>query len=199
MFKFIKKYLANRKAALETTATDKIRADAFISVGPACRPAQYLRKFNLRTFSSPFDWMMSYSLNDAARLIKCGGAGFFAHYAELERSAADYPHHRFVQDSQTGMISMHDFPRTASVRQHYGEFAAKYKRRFEALKKAICAARHIVFVANRNEDEATFEAFLRQMREFHAASYTFINIRHDEGAKKLIKTSKMTSGGGFAR
>ena len=38
-----------------------IVADLFVSVGNACRPAHYLQKFNLRTFSSPFDWMMEYN------------------------------------------------------------------------------------------------------------------------------------------
>ncbi len=188
MFDFIKRYFKNRK--------DKIYADCFISLGGACRPAHYLREFNLRTFSSPFDWMMSYKLSDVTHLIKSGGADFFAKFVELERSEKDYPHHRFVQDSQTKMISMHDFPRQQSVEEHYGEFMAKYQRRFEALKKAILGAKHIVFVANRNENKANFVEFLRQMREFHAISYTFINVRHDEKAEKLKKTIKIVNGGG---
>ncbi|WP_252199121.1 DUF1796 family putative cysteine peptidase [Campylobacter vulpis] len=39
----------------------RFRADVFISVGLGCKVAFYLKKFRLRTFSSPFDWLGLYT------------------------------------------------------------------------------------------------------------------------------------------
>lgn len=173
---------------------DKICADVFISGGGACRPAHYLRKFHLRTFSSPFDWMMAYKLNDIAHLLQNDGRGFFAQIKEIPQDKKY--EHRFIKDCQTGMISMHDFVHHQSIAQYYPEFINKYKRRFEKLKNEIKNAKNIVFIANRGEPMSEFKAFLEKMQNFHKASYTLINIRHDEKALKFKKTATMIMGGG---
>lgn len=172
----------------------KIRADIFVSGGGACRPAHYLRKFHLRTFSSPFDWMMAYKLNDIVHLLQNDGRGFFAQIKEIPQDKKYEC--RFIKDCQTGMISMHDFPRDKSIDEHYPEFIDKHKRRFEKLKNEIKNAKNIVFIANRGEPMSEFKAFLEKMQNFHKASYTLIIIRHNKQATKLKKTVRMTMGGG---
>lgn len=174
-----------------------IRADLFVSVGGACRPAHYLQKFHLRSFSSPFDWMMSYKLGHIIHFLRNDGADFFAQITEIRENESGFPH-RFVQDSQTGMISMHDFPREMGINECYNEFIAKHKRRFANLKSALLGAKHIVFVGNRNENMESFENFLNEMQKIHPAKYTLINVRH----KKRIITRKrvvvFNGGGGIA-
>ena len=164
-----------------------IRADLFVSVGDACRPAHYLQKFCLRSFSSPFDWMMNYKLEHIIHFLRNDGADFFAQISEIRKGESGYAH-RFVQDNQTGMISMHDFSRERGIDECYGEFIDKHKRRFARLKSALLGAKHIVFVGNRNESMENFKIFLSEMQEIHRAKYTLINVRHKEQifAKKRV-------------
>ncbi|MGX2971199.1 DUF1796 family putative cysteine peptidase [Helicobacter sp. T3_23-1059] len=169
-----------------------IRADLFISVGSACRPAHYLQKFNLRKFSSPFDWMMAYKLEYIAYFLKNDGADFFAKFEEIRKDESRYSH-RFVQDTQTGMISMHDFSRDKSVEDYYPEFINKYKRRLANLKNALSNSKHIVFVGNRDNDLQDFQVFLDEMQKIHTAKYTFINVRH---SKRSMTKRTMIGGGG---
>lgn len=173
---------------------DKICADVFISGGNACRPAHYLKKFHLRTFSSPFDWMMVYKLNDIAHFLQNDGRGFFAKIEEIPQD--EKYECRFIKDCQTGMISMHDFPRDKSIDEYYPEFIDKHKRRFEKLKNEIKNAKNVVFIANRNEPMKEFKTFLEKMQNFHKASYTLIIIRQNKQATKLKKTVRMTMRGG---
>ena len=112
-----------------------IRADVFISAGGACRPAHYLRKHRLRTFSSPFDWMMCYKLEHIIYFLQNGGQGFFTKIKEIRQNETN--DNRFIQDSQTGMVSMHDFLRSQSIEECYTEFIHKHKRRFIQLKNEI--------------------------------------------------------------
>lgn len=171
-----------------------IRADLFVSVGGACRPAHYLQKFHLRSFSSPFDWMMNYKLEHIIHFLRNDGADFFADISEIRESERGYTH-RFVQDRQTGMISMHDFPREMGIDECYDEFIAKHKRRFATLKSALFSAKHIVFVGNRNESMEIFETFLNEMQKIHPAKYTLINVRHK---KRIIARKRVVAfnGGG---
>ena len=170
-----------------------IRADLFVSVGNACRPAHYLQKFNLRTFSSPFDWMMEYKVEHIAYFLKNDGADFFAKFQEIRKDESGYSH-RFVQDSQTGMVSMHDFPRNERIEAIYPEFIAKHKRRFANLKNAILKSKHIIFVGNRDSNLQEFERFLEAMQKIHKAQYIFINVRHNENLATM--TRSVISGGG---
>ena len=176
-----------------------IRADLFVSVGGACRPAHYLQKFHLRSFSSPFDWMMNYKLEHIIHFLRNDGADFFADISEICESERGYTH-RFVQDRQTGMISMHDFPREMGIDECYDEFIAKHKRRFATLKSALFGAKHIVFVGNRNENMENFENFLNEMQKIHPAKYTLINVRHKKRiiTRKRVVAFNVCVGGGIA-
>lgn len=41
-----------------------------VSLGSSCAPAINLKRYGLRKFSMPLDWMISYSLADVNRLLK---------------------------------------------------------------------------------------------------------------------------------
>ena len=170
-----------------------ICADLFISVGEACRPAHYLSKFHLRKFSSPFDWMMSYALRDIIHFLQNNGDDFFAKIQEIRKDETAYSH-RFIKDCQTGMVSMHDFPRNKSIEDYHPEFIAKYKRRFANLKDAILNSKHIVFVGNRDDNLQEIQTFLDEMQKIHTAKYTFINVRHSKNFKMMRKRTIVGGG-----
>ena len=165
-----------------------IRADLFISVGGACRPAHYLKRFRLRTFSSPFDWMMNYKLEHIIYFLQNDGADFFKN---IENMGADewVKTHR-IRDIKTGMISIHDF----SISECYPEFISKHKRRFANLKKAIHKSKRIVFLSNRDDDLQEFHTFLDEMKKIHSAKYILCNIRNNENLTTMTKN--ITNGGG---
>lgn len=160
----------------------KIKADLFISLGGACRPAFYLQKYELRSFSSPYDWMMHYELKDIIKDFKENFTNFFKNYIELDSTKYGM---RVVQDTNSKMIAMHDFPKDMSVKENYEKFIAQKRARFKKLQDAIKSAKHIVFISNRNEDTQNFKDFLHFMRSFRKARYTFINIRHNEKASEF--------------
>ena len=180
------------------TCRGVIYADLFVSVGEACRPAHYLQKYHLRSFSSPFDWCMCYKLEHIIHFLQNDGADFFAKFQEIRQDSQDYSH-RFVQDSQTGMVSMHDFVRDKTVAEYYPEFIAKYKRRFANLKSALLKSKCVVFVGNRDDEMDEFQRFLSQMQTIHNAEYIFVNIRHKQrkiGYKRKIIDFNVGGGGG---
>ena len=181
------------------TCRGVIYADLFVSVGEACRPAHYLQKYHLRSFSSPFDWCMCYKLEHIIHFLQNDGADFFAKFQEIRQDSQDYSH-RFVQDSQTGMVSMHDFVRDKTVAEYYPEFIAKYKRRFANLKSALLKSKCVVFVGNRDDEMDEFQRFLSQMQTIHNAEYIFVNIRHKQrkiGYKRKIIDFNVRGGGGI--
>ncbi|ELG8494188.1 DUF1796 family putative cysteine peptidase [Campylobacter vulpis] len=159
----------------------RFRADVFISVGLGCKVAFYLKKFRLRTFSSPFDWLGLYTLEDISQCFEDDFANFFKDYEEVPSTT----NKRWIRDRQNGMRSMHDFSFEESLEQGYERFITQKRRRFENLKRHIKASRHICFISCRQDDYAEFEKFLKQMQFFHHAKYTLINIRHDANCKDI--------------
>lgn len=77
----------------------RFRADVFISAGGGCKVAFYLRKFKLRTFSSPFDWLGLYALSDINACFEEDFANFFKEYEEVFSTT----NKRWVRDRQNGM------------------------------------------------------------------------------------------------
>lgn len=96
--------------------------DLIVSLGSACAPAIHLRRYNLRKFAMPLDWVISSSLSDVNRLLK----NRFHAYMELENmqviSGTDggglydeekgvtfTPTYR-IRENNYNIISVHDFP-----------------------------------------------------------------------------------------
>ncbi|MCR2059391.1 papain-like cysteine peptidase [Campylobacter helveticus] len=158
-----------------------LKADVFISVGAGCKVAFYLKKFKLRTFSSPFDWLGLYTLVDINVCFEQDFANFFKDYEEVPSTT----NKRWVRDRQNGMRSMHDFSFEESLDEGYERFITQKRRRFENLKRHIKASKHICFVSCRQGAYEEFENFLGRMQNFHKAKYTLINIRHDESQRDM--------------
>ena len=58
--------------------------DIFLSGGPACRPAYYLQKYELRKSAHPLDWQI-YNLETEIHLYKTKFNDFFEEYKDLNK------------------------------------------------------------------------------------------------------------------
>lgn len=156
-----------------------IKADFVMSLGPACRSADAIRRLGLRTQSSPFDWMMCYQLNSISNFFSSGFKDFFINRIDLKKEKHGK---RFIQDTKTNMISMHDFPIENEVDDYFPYFYAKMSNRFESVVNNIKAANRIVFVAYRQDEQEEIVDFLKDMDIIFnqkiggGKSFTFINI-----------------------
>ena len=108
---------------------ERLYFDAIVSIGVACRPSHYLKRFRLRYFSSPFDWMMSYKLDTISIYREYGFSNFFTDYKIIGKSNSNYK----VQDNYTGMISMHDFPISVPVEEFLPFFHKSMRCKYDTL------------------------------------------------------------------
>lgn len=135
------KILISKNIHLGTIYTDLVT-----SLGSACRPAQALKRNNLRVFSSPFDWMMEYKLGTIINFINNGFDNFFLQSSIIGICGKNH----IVRDELTGMIAMHSFPIDKTIEEFYPQFIFTMKKRFIRLinlfkKYKFC------FVMNRND------------------------------------------------
>lgn len=152
----------------------RIDADFVMSVGPACRSAEALRRNKLRTQSSPFDWMMCYSLSTLTYFFKNDFEDFFADVVDMK---CDKNGKRLIKDSRTGMVSMHDFPSDQEVEAYFPVFIERMNRRFLNVKRKIENARNVVFVAYREDEREEIVQFLNEMDSlFKGKNYVFVNM-----------------------
>lgn len=162
-------------------------ADAFISLGHACRAAYWLKKYSLRTCSLPFDWMMGYTLQTILKTFINGVTDWFIQYYEdYERIGRT---NRYVIDTLNNIISMHAFPTNKSVKEYMPEFKATFIRRYERMKNLFLTKKKIVFICYRNDDISEFYFFLHTLNELYPhCNFSLINITHSNN-ENIIKYS----------
>ncbi len=126
---------------------DIIKANIFISVGEAFKPALHLREYGLRKLSSPLDWMMNYSLDEAYRCFSVEFSDFFAEcYDSGEGNGKE---RNVVSKSNVGMISIHAFPKNVALEEFLPTFRAQSKRRFLRMKDKILDSQSVALVISR--------------------------------------------------
>lgn len=151
-----------------------INADLVLSLGPACRPAHYLRELGLRKFSSPFDWMMCYDLKTIINFFENGFDPFFKNW-EIESTGKGKCW--YVRDKDTGMLSMHHFDRAYPADYTYPSFINKMRKRFKNTIHHIETSGTICFVTNREHEKDALNNFLFHMdRIFPGHKFITINI-----------------------
>ena len=156
----------------------------FISVGPACRPAEALRRAKLREISSPFDWMMAYKLEVIPNFFENGFSNFFSKINEINRNNGNK---RFILDKDTGMISMHDFPTNLTYEEFYPMFLEKMTKRFDRLIDSIVASQNICFTGNRDVELCDIENFLSKVDTiFPGKNISFLNVCNSKDSKKCV-------------
>ena len=170
---------------------DSIAAEHFISLGPACRPAYWLKQAKLRHEALPFDWMMKYSLQYVIESIKTDCKEWFSSYKEDERKQGS--RYRYVQDVRSGMVSMHGFPNTGSVADYLPRFLETFQRRMSRFKRFLKSSKHLCFVCNRQE---TIQNFIRFAKELHALyphlTFDIVNVFQKDVPAYVEKCTRLS-------
>lgn len=95
--------------------------DIVVSLGSSCLPTYHLKRWNLRSFSGPFDWVLSPSLSDVNRLLKNKLHDLMElenmsliqgnHYNLLNDNSEPKKRQTYeVKDTNYNITSVHDFP-----------------------------------------------------------------------------------------
>ena len=169
--------LENTRNALD----DNYYCDFILSIGPHCRPAINLRINHLREFSSPLDWMMSYSLNTVIHLFKDNFNDFFSTYeVDIENPKGATGMLR-VNDTNNHIVSIHHFPESMGVNSSYPQFREKMNARAKRLTTCLQNASYIVLISDRTDSNEDMITFLRSFSEIYPnLKIRLINMRHDE-------------------
>lgn len=158
-----------------------MKVDFVISCGAACRPAHYAQKLCLRKFSSPCDWMMKYSLKHFVEILSTEGKLMFQHarYDEVNK---------WVCDTDTGMISMHDFHHNQPLEDQLPAFYEKMVRRAKNTTKQISQSRSVGIIMNRKVEKEELIDFANSMQSLFPNCYFYIVNVNDIPYQKFLKT-----------
>lgn len=160
-------------------APQKIHCDYIVSLGEACRPAHYLRKFGLRLCANPLDWMMEYSLSTALTLLQTDFKHFFEKLEDISFLRDDGSFScRFVRDVDNNIVSMHDFSKTESLEERLPKFHQIMRRRAERMRSAISSSNQVLFICNRQNEQQELEASLLVLQQYYAVQVVLVNIRN---------------------
>ena len=157
---------------------DTITADIFVSLGPACREAHYLRDENLRLASFPLDWMLDYSLETVIHLLKTGFNDFFTDIEEGEyrRKNSNY----CIIDTKNHITSLHHFSRKMSIPDAKKAFHTTMQKRYKRLDSYLRQAETICFICNRIYDDSCSDELVNFLKEFDKIypnkTVTLVNI-----------------------
>lgn len=156
--------------------------DVIFSLGNACRPAYHLQKHQLRFCANPLDWVMSYSLDNAAHLYQTKFNDFFLDYVEVPDKKD------WFTDIKNNVTSIH----YSEIGIDNKAFNIKMKNRFEIANKSLIKADKIGFFCNRNDDHIAFFDFLKKMGDIYSGEITLIHIKHNEAIDGILTPIKCT-------
>lgn len=146
--------------------------DCLVPLGGSCRTAHYLKISDLRYFSTPFDWMMSYSLMHVVQLIKTNMNDFFVNYQIIEERQKNF----VVKDNKTGMIAMHHFPIGKSIDEYMPFFQKTIRVKFDCLVREIKSAAMLGFIFHGREDH-DIDAFQNYINDITGTRCYVLNIK----------------------
>ena len=155
----------------------KKKVDFVLSCGAACRPARYTQVLRMRLFSSPCDWMMSYSLNDFIAVLDTQATSMFKD-ARLDTVK------KWVVDDRNGMISMHDFDCNQDLSIQLPSFYEKMQRRAKNTVERIEKSSSVGIIMNRmltSDELITFAEALSQ--RYPKVIFSIVNIKDNPHIK----------------
>lgn len=158
----------------------RIKADYYIPLGEACRPAYWLQKYGLRRCALPFDWMMAYDLETVCSTL-AEGVGLW--FAEYEEDLLWQGNMRKVEDRNTRMVSLHHFSRDRSVEEQKADVLKTFQRRCERMRRILSEGKTVCFVCNRTERREELVSFAEKLSSaFPRTRFILVNIRHGESS-----------------
>lgn len=152
-----------------------------------------LRRVNMRTFSSPLDWMFRYDLSLYSDLLHKREFDLFREYEENEESPSE---HRNVRDLRTGMISLHHFTKNQSIQEQLPDSHATMNKRLQRLISAIQQSKDVGIVMNRDIPAEEIKEFIDSLSRLSpSCAFHVLNVRHSETQSRV--TWKKVSGTGM--
>ena len=172
-----------RDAIRPAYPVDALTADFYVSMGANCRSATQLRRNRLRICSSPLDWMMHYTLKDAAELFRTGFSAFFADIREMPDNGTE---NRCVEDTRNGMVSIHHFPKALSLDDGQAMYRERAAKHFAHTHRFMTDADRFVMVTNSEEGIDAVCAFINDMKALYRADIIHVNIRNGNAKKREV-------------
>lgn len=130
------------------------RYDLFVSLGSACACATVLKLTNLRTFSSPFDWLFGSTLQNRVNILVNDFKDFINKEDLVYIGTREEPEpRRIYKNKKNGLVFNHDFSYTNSLDEDYYGVYEKYKRRTNRLNNKIKNSNSVCFVFVQNPNE----------------------------------------------
>lgn len=161
--------------------------NSVFSVGEACRPANYLKKYGLRFQSSPLDWMFDYTLEIAAHLFETKFQDFFEEIEEIPNKFKDV--NRYVRDVKNGIMSIHHFNRFNSLKDEHIKFRSLMLERARKLDEIFRISNSIGFISNRkNESVEDIISFLKEFSDLYSDKFLVFFLVSDEKIEGITQS-----------
>lgn len=164
-----------------------ILVDTVMSIGPACRPAYHIRNNALRTFASPLDWQMNYSLDTVLHLFSVEFKDFFQDIKEvnIHNSNSQY---RQVLDLKNNIMSIHHFSIQDTLEEGQEKFRKLMHKRYLLTFEKLRSAKSILLICNRNDNKEALIFFVESFAKlFPSKKILLINIRNNEKQEEIVK------------
>lgn len=158
-----------------------MKLDLIFSIGPACRPAYYLKMNFLRTFACPLDWQMNYSLDTCLHMFQTNFETFFTDIQEdVHRKGAH--NNRRIIDTRNSITSIHHFDSDTPLPDAQAAFRAIMQKRYLQLHTAILRSHVVGLICNREDSLDDLSTFLSSFGQLYTnVNFILINIRNTEG------------------
>ena len=114
-----------------------------ISLGYFCSVSLDLKELGLRSFSTPFEWVLCEEFEQVIKQIKTHFENFLD-YDSMSQSKTELTHYK---NEKTGMVFFHDFDRYQPLLKQFDFVVEKYNRRiprfYERISKPTLFIRYI--------------------------------------------------------
>ena len=144
--------------------------DVIYSLGTNCACAEYLRKYNLRIYAGPFDWLISSDIYAPFKAITTHFKSFldFA-YIIPSKQASHKSCNQVCQHAQTNYVFFHDFLPDQPLTQQMPTIQAKYARRSARFENDLKSGKKVLLVwyaeTGSKPPVAEFLSYIRQIRQ----------------------------------
>ncbi|MDE5053275.1 DUF1796 family putative cysteine peptidase [Niallia taxi] len=166
--------------------------NAIFSLGENCIPALKLRKFNLREFAGPFDWVGSPNLPKVINLIRTHFSNFLIadnlivpHYASNEDLlVVDNANHiSFNHDFKTDVNTLTNLPSLPQIQK-------KYEKRINHFIEALSNSQRLLFI--RTEANITDTLELENVLSQLVKNHYYILIVNHTAVKEIVEVDWKT-------
>lgn len=199
-FLYRKENLPNGEIILKifklTVYHKKQKYDAIYSIGYNCGCAQNLKRFKLRKFSGPFDWLYCDNLNKVFDVL-LSDFKYFLNVEDLvpmpknpDAKLVD-KEHDYYRNAKNTYVFLHDFPANVSLQDSFSQVKEKYDRRIKRFLDMIYSDKRVLLVYISFEKELDNQLLINLCSKYiqHTGkniNFYFIENSHDKTQK--IKT-----------